>query len=156
MSSHTKADYNSRHLYAKPAALARFILRCELWLHARLLPIQVRDKPLQQALKLAQPTPRMLHFKNLSPAYIVKAVRRTTRRPWLMRDRRCFRQGLLTYRYLLHTGHQPQLHFGVEPDVVTSDKVKAHCWVTLDGQTVIGESDIPYIEIHVHADHKAE
>lgn len=139
----------------KPSILPRLLLRCELWVHARILPFQAWGKSLEETLTLAQPNPLMSHYKNLSPDYIARAVRRTTRRPWIMRDRRCLRQGLLTYRYLVHNGLQPQLHFGVSDDVVTSEKVAAHCWVTLDGKILIGESEISYVEVLVHPSEKA-
>ena len=69
----------------------------------------------------------------------------------MMRDRRCLREGLLAYQFLAAAGFRPRLHFGVEADAATSARVAAHCWVTVDGRTLIGESEIPYAEILVHA-----
>lgn len=139
----------------KPALLARLVLRCEMWVHARLLPFQLKRLSLEETLEFAEPCTGMLRYENLSPAYIARKVRGTTRRPWLMRDRPCLRQGLLTYRYLVHNGLKPTLHFGVDPDVLTATKVSAHCWVTLDGTTLIGASDIPYIEILTYSNNEA-
>ena len=133
-----------------PAGLARFLFRSELWLRARLLPLQIMGRSLQQLLALAEPPAARHRFAGISPDYVARAVRRATRRPWVMRDRRCLREGLLAYRLLAEAGLQPRLHFGVERDVVNSARVAAHCWVTLDGRTVVGESETPYVEILVH------
>lgn len=134
----------------EPATFARLLFRFELWLRARLLPLQLFGRSLQQMLELAEPPAGRRRFAGLSPAHVMRAVRRATRRPWVMRDRRCLREGLLAYRFLAEAGLKPRLHFGVEPDAVTSAHVAAHCWVTLDGTTVIGESEISYAEILVH------
>lgn len=67
-----------------------------------------------------------------------------------MRDRRCLREGLLTYRLLAEAGWQPRLHFGLEPGAVHSPRVRAHCWVTLDGRILTGASETAYVEILVH------
>ncbi|WP_439604363.1 lasso peptide biosynthesis B2 protein, partial [Shinella sp.] len=87
---------------------------------------------------------------SLLPVHVVQAVRRATRRPWVLRNRRCLREGLLAYRLLAEMGFRPKLHFGVEPDVMGPKRVAAHCWVTVDGRTILGEVDTPYIEIFVH------
>lgn len=133
-----------------PAAPMRVLFRSELWLRARLLPLRLKGRSLRQTLELAEPPVGARRFEGFAAARIVQAVRRTTRHPWVMRDRRCLREGLLAYRFLTEAGFRPRLHFGVEPDVVTSARVAAHCWVTLGGRTVIGESQIPYVELFVH------
>ncbi len=133
-----------------PSGLAHLLLRSELWLRARLIPFQMRGRTLNQMLELVEPSAPRACFAELSPDYAMRAVRHVTRHPWVMRDRRCLREGLLAYRLLVEAGFQPRLHFGVEPGAVTSARVAAHCWVTLDGRTVIGESETPYVEIFVH------
>lgn len=133
---------------ARRSAMFRFQLR--LWWRARLMPLRLRGRSLEQVLQLAEASSSTGHLSGLSPEAIADRVRRTVRHPFLMRDRRCLREGLLTYRLLVETGWQPLLHFGVEPGTVSSARVRAHCWVTLEGRTVIGASDIPYVEILVH------
>lgn len=133
-----------------PTWLARLLFRSELWLRAKLLPLRLSGLSLRETLALAEPPAARARFAGVSPAYIVRAVRRATRHPWVMRDRRCLREGLLAYRVLAEAGLRPRLHFGVEPGVVNSARIAAHCWVTLDDRTVIGGSDVPYVEILVH------
>jgi hypothetical protein len=140
---------------ARPATASatfarRAAFRLELWLRARLLPLRLAGRDtLAGMLALAEPAGRR-HFSGLSSAYVVRAVRRTLRHRLLMRDRPCLREGILAYRFLAEAGYRPQLHFGVDPGIVASDRAVAHCWVTLDGATVIGDSETPYVEIHVH------
>ena len=56
-----------------------------------------------------------------------------------MRDRRCLRQGILAFRYLKATGHEPVIHFGIEPVSLKDEKVRAHCWVTVNGTPVMSD-----------------
>jgi hypothetical protein len=126
----------------------RAAFRMELWLWARLLPFRLpHELSLDAIFALAEPTAGQGRFTGMPAAAIVRAVRRTLRRPVLMRDRRCLREGLLAYRFLAGAGHRPKLHFGVDPDIVASARAKAHCWVTLDGVTVIGETQTRFVEI---------
>jgi hypothetical protein len=67
-----------------------------------------------------------------------------------MRDRPCLREGLLAYRFLAEAGYRPRLHFGVDPGIMASASTVAHCWVTLDGATVIGGSRTPFVEVLVY------
>lgn len=150
MRSLTPIDAAAAEAADGPTGSARLLFWARLWLRARLLPLQIRGRSLKQLLELAEPPARGSHLVGLSAAYAVRAVRRATRHPWVMRDRRCLREGLLAYRLLAEAGLRPRLHFGVEPDAASSARVAAHCWVTLDGRTVIGQSEVPYVEILVH------
>lgn len=150
MRSVTQAGSGAAKTSGVSAGLSGLLFPVELWLRARLLPLQLVGRSLKEMLEFAEPPVGSRRFAGLSPAYVVRAVRRATRRPWVMRDRRCLREGLLAYRSLVEAGLRPRLHFGVERDVVNSARVAAHCWVTLEGRTVIGESETPYVEILVH------
>lgn len=150
MRSLTPIDSAAAEAAGGTAVSVRLLFRARLWLRARLLPLRIRGRSLQQLLELAEPPGRGAPCAGLSAAYVVRAVRRATRHPWVMRDRRCLREGLLAYRLLAEAGLRPRLHFGVEPEAVNSARVVAHCWVTLDGRTVIGQSKTPYVEILVH------
>jgi hypothetical protein len=129
----------------------RAAFRLELWSRARLLPFQLAARDtLEGILELAEPPPGRRRFVGLTAARVVRAVRRTLRHRLLMRDRPCLREGLLAYRFLAEAGYRPRLHFGVDPGIVASARTVAHCWVTLDGATVIGGSRTPFVEVLVY------
>jgi hypothetical protein len=131
----------------------RVAFRLELCLRARVLPFQLAGRDtLADILELAEPPADSRRHLGLPAARIVRAVRRTLRHRLLMRNRPCLREGLLAYRFLAGAGYRPQLHFGVDPGIVASARTVAHCWVTLDGATVIGESHTPFVEILVYPD----
>ena len=125
------------------------LLRMELWAHARLLPLLLMGRDLSSALRLAD-SGTLFRYEGLDPRYISNAVMRATRRPWLMRHRRCFRQGVLAYKYLKSAGFRPELHFSVATDGDNNDLISAHCWVELDGVAVVNENLDDMIPIHVH------
>lgn len=132
------------------ASLAtRVRFRLALWWHARLLPLRVRGRPLDAVIALAH-SRGSGGYAALDVPYIVKRVRRTVRRPWLMRDRRCLREGLLAFRFLSAAGHSPELHFGVDRDSIAGPRLKAHCWVVLRGETVLSAAGPAMIPILVH------
>lgn len=115
-----------------------------------MLPIQVQGRSLDEVLRLAQPSSSQSINLGFSPETLAAKVRRIVKHPLLMRDRRCLREGLLTYKVLAEAGWQPRLHFGLEPGAAQSPSIKAHCWVTLDDRIVAGASDTEYVEILVH------
>ena len=119
-----------------------------LWLWARWVPVLAWRHDLQSLIDAAAP-PERISFTHLPAAYIAKRVRRATRRPILMRDRPCLREGLLAYRFLRLAGFRPELHFGVEPASVESDRLRAHCWVVLDGDIILNAPEQDMVEILV-------
>ena len=74
-------------------------------------------------------------------------MKRATRRPWLMRDRPCLRQGLLAMRFLRLAGYRPVLHFALDRTSVASSVLSAHCWVTLDGKVLLNPATPTMVEI---------
>jgi transglutaminase superfamily protein len=130
-------------------SLLRALFRCHLWASARLMPLLVRGRSFEQVLRwapLASPTP----YRGLPAAYIVTSVNRTVRHPWLMRDRRCLREGLLGHRFLRLAGFDPELRFGVDPRSMDAQRLSAHCWVCLDGRPVVSDSLPGMVEIYRH------
>ncbi|OQX30647.1 MAG: hypothetical protein B0D96_11365 [Candidatus Sedimenticola endophacoides] len=121
-----------------PSLQQRLRFNLSLWLAARILPFRVGQRPLDRVLALAEPV-RTGRFHGLPPGYISEHVLRTTRHPWLMRKRRCLRQGLLGYRFLAEAGFCPELHFGVDFRSLRTGDEKAHCWVSLDGVSVVND-----------------
>jgi hypothetical protein len=129
-------------------AIERLRFKTALWLWARLVPVLAWRRELQSLIDATAPPPRV-SYKRLSADYIARRVRRATRRPLLMRDRPCLREGLLGYRFLQLAGFGPELHFGVEPASIASDRLRAHCWVVLDGSNVLSAPLKDMIEILV-------
>jgi hypothetical protein len=125
--------------------------RTSLWLSARLLPFRVRHRSLTDVLGLLRSGPSEL-YRGLPLAYIVKRVRRTARRPILMRDRRCLREGMLAFQYLTAAGYKPELHFGIDTTSVSGPSLKAHCWIVCDNETVLNGPDATMKPILVYRD----
>lgn len=126
----------------------RLRLGVTVWWQARLLPWRLpRDLPFAQMLALAAP-PAGTPLRGLAADEIAARVHRTLRRPLLMRDRRCLREGVLCYRFLRAAGHAPRLHFGVNPAAVRGGRFSAHCWVTLDDVILAGDLGVPMVALH--------
>lgn len=77
--------------------------------------------------------------EHLTKEQIVALVQSVTRRPWVMRDRRCLRQGFLAYWCLRSGGHKPVIHFGIDAGSLKTERVRAHCWVTIDDKPVMSD-----------------
>lgn len=116
----------------------RALLRAELWLEARRLPFLVAtdDLSICHAYANVGPVPR---WQGVAPETIAHWVRRACKHPILMRQRRCFRLGLLGFRFLRMAGHQPELRYALEPlSLGQGGPARTHCWVCLKGQPLIG------------------
>ncbi len=128
---------------------ARLLFNLELWVRARLMPFQVSRDSFEKALKLATSN-RRAFYSGLPVSYITDRVVQTARRPWLMRDRRCLRLGLLGFRFLREAGHDPRLCFGVNPGSITDTKLAAHCWIDINGKTVLGMPETPLVTVYTY------
>jgi hypothetical protein len=128
--------------------IERLRFKTALWLWARLVPVLAWRRDLPSLIDATAPPPRVA-YRRLSADYIARRVRRATRRPILMRDRPCLRDGLLGYRFLRLAGFEPELHFGVEPASVAAERLRAHCWVVLDGDNVLSAPLQDMVEILV-------
>jgi hypothetical protein len=128
--------------------LEQLKFKTALWLWARWVPVLAWRRDLQTLIAATAP-PQGVAYLHLSAAYISKRVRRATRRPFLMQDRPCLREGLLAYRFLRLAGFRPELHFGVDPGSVASDRLRAHCWIVLDGNIVLNAPERDMTEILV-------
>ena len=116
-----------------------------LWIAARLLPLFTKRRPLAEILQRATPPDGERAFADYSSDRIVAAVKAVVARPWRMRGRRCLREGLLAFRYLSLAGYRPKLHFGLVPRSAMTPRPRAHCWVTLDGNTVLNPPQEPML-----------
>lgn len=133
----------------KDSSWSRIAFNLELWLAARYIPLFASKKSLRKVLLLTEALPNPRYFR-FSPEYINQKVQRRARRPWLMRDRRCLRIGVLGYRFLRKAGYNPELHFGVVPDSIEKIRMESHCWVCLAGSPVIGEPLPEMLTIYIH------
>ncbi|HSM19030.1 MAG TPA: lasso peptide biosynthesis B2 protein, partial [Hyphomicrobiales bacterium] len=127
----------------------RVRFRTELWIRARLLPLQIRGRNLSSILRSAEPAAHGA-YRGLEARYIVRRVRKAVRRPVQMRDRRCLREGLLAYRFLRQAGFAPELVFGVDKRNIHGPDPTAHCWIRLDGAAILNppEPDMTAILYH--------
>ena len=127
-------------------ALQRALFNCHLWASARLLPFVVGRQDMAAVRRYTE-APARMPYAGLPDTYIAGRVRRAVRRPWLMRDRRCLREGLLAFRFLSLAGYRPELRFGIEPGSVKAPLLKAHCWVCLGDRPVVSDSAPGMVEI---------
>jgi hypothetical protein len=127
----------------------RALFRCHVWVTARLMPVLIANRDFESVLGWA-PLRSSTPYRGLPSSYIVAAVNRTVRHPWLMRDRRCLREGLLAHRFLRLAGFDPDLRFGVDPQSMHAPRMSAHCWVCLDGRPVVSDSLPGMVEIYRH------
>jgi hypothetical protein len=71
------------------------------------------------------------------------------RRPRLMADRPCLREGILAERFLRLAGFQPELRFGIVRGSLVQDKLAAHCWIVLHGNIILNRPTTDMIEVLV-------
>lgn len=141
--------------WARPASLLTALrFRVDLWLAARSLPWRVAGKSFEDILAMASPEGGA-EYEGLPVEYIARRVRRSVRRPWLMRDRRCLREGLLGFEFLRRSGYAPELHFAVAPGSLSAERISAHCWVCVHGEPVIGDRQGDQVTIFVHRSESA-
>ena len=127
----------------------RTLFRCHLWASKLALPVRIYGRDFQSVLRLA-PLQSSTPYRGLDATYIVSTIGRAVRHPWLMRDRRCLREGLLGHRFLQLAGFDPELRFGIDPASTKAEKLSAHCWVCLNGTPVVSESLPGMVEIYCH------
>ncbi len=130
--------------------LRRLRFRVALWFWARLLPVLAWERNLTSLLALTKPR-EVVPYRGLAADYIARRVKKATRRPWVMRDRPCLREGVLAIRFLRLAGFAPTLHFAVDRTSVTRDMLSAHCWVVLDQQTMLNPPTSSMVEVLVYA-----
>jgi hypothetical protein len=117
-----------------------------LWAWARVLPLLARNRSLGALVRLTE-VGTAAPYRGFAPGYIAHRVKRATRRPRLMRDRPCLRQGLLAMRFLRLAGYRPVLHFAVDRTSIARDVLAAHCWITLDGEVLLNPATPGMVEV---------
>jgi Transglutaminase-like superfamily len=124
-----------------------FLPNLEILLLARFLPLLLYRQDLNATLKTID-VGAHIRFENVLPDTIRDRVISVTHRPWLMRNRRCLRQGILGMRYLRKAGYNPVLKFGIDTRSVSKNKIAAHCWVELNGKPLINDIMEHMVVIH--------
>lgn len=132
------------------SALHKLRFRAALWLWARVLPLLAWERSLTSLLAVTKPRAAR-PYRGLAPEYIARRVKKSTRRPWVMRDRPCLRQGVLALRFLRLAGFEPTLHFAVDRDSVSRDMLSAHCWVVLGQRIILNPLTPSMVEVLVYA-----
>lgn len=130
------------------SAITYLRFRADLWLWARIVPVLAWRSSLVTLLKRASPsagTP----YRGLSAHLIAYRAKRAVRRPRVMTDRRCLREGILADRFLRLAGYAPELRFGIARESIAKDHLSAHCWVVLDGNILLNEPATHMIEVLV-------
>jgi hypothetical protein len=135
-----------------PFRYLRLKLATRAW--ALWLPVLALGKDLQPLLARAAPG-RGTPYAGLSPDTIARCCCKAVRRPMLMVDRPCLREGLLLNRFLAMAGFAPSLHFGVDRASLNRPHTQAHCWVKL-GERVFNPPDPNMVEIYAHRNRRAD
>jgi transglutaminase superfamily protein len=111
----------------------RFATRLALRVHVALLALIVPPLatllPLRKLLDLVTPKRSIAAYRNLSPSEFAAAATRRLRHPWVMRRRRCLREGLIVFHLLRLAGVPAALHFAVYR--FDQHRSLAHCWVVV-------------------------
>ena len=108
-------------------------MRGHIWLLATLIPLLEKFIPLKWLLRLLTPPPRFNPYAGTSPEEISRLVAHRLREPHNMRRRACLRHGLTLFHFLKLAGWPAVLRIGVFPPSLDSQRMHAHCWVTLNG-----------------------
>jgi len=114
--------------------MREFILRAHVWLVATLVPLLVKLLPLRALLRLLTPPGRFRPYAGVSQERMVELVARRLRRPRHMRRRACLRRGLVLFQFLRLAGVPALLHISVFSPGAEADRMKAHCWVSVEGR----------------------
>lgn len=124
----------------------RALFNCHLWVSARLLPFFVGRQNMKAVRRYASPVGAR-PYAGLPASYIARRAVATARRPWLMRDRRCLREGLLGFRFLSLAGFEPELRFGIDTASAKAPHLAAHCWVCIDDRIVVSDRPPNMVEV---------
>jgi hypothetical protein len=130
------------------AATTYLRFRISLWVWARIVPVLAWRSDLVTLLNRVSP-PSGTPYSGLAADLIAYRTKRATRRPRVMADRPCLREGILADRFLRLAGYQPELRFGISRQSVAQDKLAAHCWVVLHGKIILNPPATDMIEVLV-------
>lgn len=113
-------------------------------------PLLVRLLPLRALLRLVTPPGWLRPYRHMQADAIAAAVDRRLARPVHMRRRACLRKGLMLFHFLRLAGRPAVMHFGVYGPGNEQARMRAHCWVTVDGRAICDEPDRPHATVLSH------
>jgi len=119
------------------------LLRGHVWLAAAVMPILVDMLNLPMLMRLLTPPRWWKPYRGASVEQMLDVVERRLSRPINMRRRVCLRRSLVLYHFLLLAGRQASIEFGVFAPSAEDGSMHGHCWVSVDGQAVTDESNLP-------------
>lgn len=131
-----------------PLLYARLWCAVHLW--ALLIPMLAQSRNLERILRRAAPTKRQ-PFLGLAADTILRCCHTAVRRPLLMANRPCLREGLLVYRFATMAGYKPRLVFGIDAASLSANRVDAHCWVELPPNHIVNPPQSGMIAIMIHS-----
>ena len=127
--------------------LTPLILRIHIWLLAAVIPLLIKTLSLKRLLRLMTPKARCNLYKSITPEQITQMVHNRLRRPRHMRNRPCLRKGLTLFYFLRLVGAPAKIHVAVHTPTASSKRIRAHCWVVLDGAAVTEPMSGPGVTI---------
>ena len=124
-------------------------VRLEAWLFSRLLPLLLFRSDMTALTRLARSElPRLQYGLLEQDLDAIRALTTSvTRKPWLLRSRRCLRQSLVGSRLLRRAGLSHEIVFSVGEEFDDNEPLKAHCWLEIDGVPAVGEPIPQMIEV---------
>ena len=120
-----------------------FLLRVHVWLVAAVMPLLVDMLSLPMLVRLLTPPAWWRPYRRASVRQMLDAVQRRLARPINMRRRACLRRSLVLYHFLRLAGRQASIEFGVFSPSAETKRMHGHCWVSMDGQAVTDERNLP-------------
>ncbi len=124
-------------------------LGAEMWLWARMLPFLCpKTKAFGDILRLSTAGPSR-RYRGIPVDEIARRAKHASRHPWLMRDRRCLREGILAFRFLTLADIPAKIHFAVDRSSIDAPVLAAHCWVTVADKPIINPPTPSMVTIFV-------
>jgi hypothetical protein len=126
----------------KPLGLQDYALLAEALATLVAASLAIRLLPFRRVAAFASRPPRRRSARDVDPARLRWAVRAWCRRvPW---KALCFQGALALQMLLRRRGRASVLHYGIGRE----DGLKAHVWLSVDGEIVIGGDEVPrFVEV---------
>jgi hypothetical protein len=128
----------------------RRLFKLHVALFVLAVPLLARLLPLRWQLRVLTPPRRWAPYRGLSAEEIKSVVLRRLEKPRLMRRRICQRRGLTLFHFLSLSGIGSELRFGVYAQRPHQRPTLAHCWVTVDGETLADPPLEPFALVLVY------